>query len=86
MLKAGLPHFDVFAAAGPLGDALVTAFNLPPASTVATLAIINDQMGSQVQTTTAELQLQGFVSQAESDQQAQLWKVLTLLTLLFGVL
>lgn len=77
MLKTGIPHFDVFAAAGPLGDALVTAFNLPEASSVATLAILRAQMKSQVRTTVAELQCQGFVSQEELDQQAELWKVLT---------
>lgn len=86
LLKTGLPHFDVFVAASPLGDALVTAFNLPPASNAATLAIIRDQMKSQVQTTAAELQRQGFVSQTESDQQAELWKVLTLHSCIFGVL
>jgi len=77
VLKTGIPHFDVFAAAGPLGDALVTAFNLPEASSVATLAILRAQMKSQVRTTVAELQCQGFVSQEELDRQAELWKVLT---------
>lgn len=86
VLKTGLPHFDVFVAACPLGDALVTAFNLPPASNAATLAVIREQMKSQVQTTAEELQSQGFVSQAESDQQAELWKVLTLHSCIFGAL
>ncbi|CAM9450533.1 unnamed protein product, partial [Laminaria digitata] len=75
VLKAGLPHADVVVAAGPLGDALVTEFKLPAASSVATLAVIKEQIESQQQETVADLQRNGTVSKAELDGQEAMWEV-----------
>ncbi|CAM9189562.1 unnamed protein product [Laminaria digitata] len=76
VLKAGLPHFDVFVANGHLGDALVTEFELSAASSVATLAVIKEQLESQEKATVADLEREGTVSKAELDGQEAMWKAI----------